>query len=172
MRVLCVTLAERSMYESMVPLAWALRTAGHDVRVASHPELTDHVTSSGLSAVPVGRDHFLWKLVRRSERLRDAVRQDQFPPFDAGDAPTGELTLEHLQAGYENVVPWTFRPVNEALVDDLVAFCRTWQPDLVLWEPRTFAAGIAAEAVGAVHARVLWGVDYFARLRRHYLRLR
>ncbi|MEU3020016.1 activator-dependent family glycosyltransferase [Nocardiopsis sp. NPDC007018] len=172
MRVLFTVLAERSMFESMVPLAWALRTAGHDVRVAAHPELSDHVTAAGLTSVPVGRDHFLWKLVRRSKRLRDDIREDQFPPFDQGDTPVAELDPDRLQAGFDNIVPWMFRPVNEALVDDLVGFCREWRPDLVLWEPRTFAGAIAGEAVGALQGRMLWGVDYFARLRQHYLRAR
>jgi glycosyltransferase (activator-dependent family) len=172
MRVLFTVLAERSMFESMVPLAWAMRTAGHDVRVAAHPELSEHVTAAGLTSVPVGRDHFLWKLVKRSKRLRDDIREDQFPPFDQGDTPVSELDLDRLQAGYDNIVPWMFRPVNEAIVDDLVGFCRDWRPELVLWEPRTFAGAIAAEAVGAVQGRMLWGVDYFARLRRHYLGLR
>ncbi|GHC96489.1 glycosyl transferase [Nocardiopsis terrae] len=171
MRVLFTVLGERSMFESMVPLAWALRTAGHEVRVACQPDLVDHVTWSGLSAVPVGRDHVLWKLVNRRPRLRDDVREDQFPPFDKGDAPVGELTLGHLQAGYDTMVPWMFRPVNEAIIEDLVAFSRAWRPDLVMWEPRTFAGAVAAETVGALHARMLWGVDYFARLRGHYLRL-
>ena len=46
----------------MVPLAWALRAAGHDVRVAVQPSFAATVTSAGLTAVPVGRDRSTWRL--------------------------------------------------------------------------------------------------------------
>lgn len=42
--------------DGCVPLAWALRTAGHEVRVAARPPLTDSITRAGLTAVPIGRD--------------------------------------------------------------------------------------------------------------------
>ncbi|MGQ4272348.1 activator-dependent family glycosyltransferase, partial [Nocardiopsis changdeensis] len=52
---------------------------------------------------------------------------------------------------------------------ELVGFCRWWGPDLVLWEPVSFAGGVAAEAVGAVHGRVLWGMDLLGRMRSRFV---
>ena len=46
MRVLFAAHAERTHFYSMIPLAWALRTAGHEVYVASQPALTDDITHS------------------------------------------------------------------------------------------------------------------------------
>jgi glycosyltransferase (activator-dependent family) len=151
----------------MVPLAWALRTAGHDVRVASQPELTDVITNAGLTAVPVGRDHTLHQFLKRTEELGDGEER-----FDFTENDPEKLTWEYLSSGYSQVVPWWFRLVNEPMIRDLVAFCRSWRPDLVIWEPVTFAGPIAAEACGAVHARMMWSVDLFTRTRAHFLRLR
>src|ERR1017187_1851466 len=39
----------------MVPVAWALRAAGHEVRVASQPDLTEVITGAGRPGVPVGQ---------------------------------------------------------------------------------------------------------------------
>lgn len=37
-----------------VPLAWALRAAGHEVCVVSQPDLVDEIAETGLTVVPVG----------------------------------------------------------------------------------------------------------------------
>ncbi|MBR8745545.1 glycosyl transferase family 28, partial [Nocardiopsis sp. MG754419] len=49
---------------------------------------------------------------------------------------------------------------------------RWWRPDLVVWEPTTYAGAIAAEACGAAHARLTWGVDFHGAAREHHVRLR
>jgi len=54
MKVLFTTWAWPSHFFPMVPLAWALRSAGHEVRVASGPELERTIRDAGLPAVPVG----------------------------------------------------------------------------------------------------------------------
>jgi UDP:flavonoid glycosyltransferase YjiC (YdhE family) len=54
MRVLFVVLPHKSHFFCMVPMAWALSAAGHEVRVASQPDITAAITAAGLNAVPVG----------------------------------------------------------------------------------------------------------------------
>src|SRR5262249_30229195 len=54
MKALFPTWAWPSHFFPMVPLAWALRAAGHEVRVASGPELAGTIRASGLPAVSVG----------------------------------------------------------------------------------------------------------------------
>jgi UDP:flavonoid glycosyltransferase YjiC (YdhE family) len=56
MRVLFTTFAWPSHYYPMVPLAWALRLAGHEVRMTSQPELLPTMRASGLPVTPVGTD--------------------------------------------------------------------------------------------------------------------
>jgi glycosyltransferase (activator-dependent family) len=164
LRILFTTYAEKTHFLGMVPLAWALRNAGHEVMVASQPALTEAITGAGLTAAPVGADHSLYEIMKRIDGR--GVR------FDFAEHRPEILTWEYLSAGYRDLVSWWFRLVNEPMIDDLVGLCRRWRPDLVLWEPVSYAGPIAATAVGATHARVMWSVDLFTRMRRHFLRLR
>ncbi|MFD9248094.1 hypothetical protein ACFV0D_40525, partial [Streptomyces sp. NPDC059556] len=54
MRVLFTLFPGAAHLYPVVPLARALLAAGHEVRVASHPELTGAVTAAGLAAVEIG----------------------------------------------------------------------------------------------------------------------
>ncbi|MEU8037817.1 hypothetical protein AB0B90_14695, partial [Streptosporangium sp. NPDC049078] len=166
MRVLFTTYAEKSHFLGMVPLAWALRNAGHEVRVASQPELTDVITGAGLTAVPVGRDHSLGRV------LQHAKDSGQEKDFDMAEDRPEMLTWEKIREGYQGHVLWWCRLVNDPMIVDLTDFCRHWKPDLVIWEPLSYAGAIAAKATGAAHARFMWGLDLFARMRGHYLRAR
>src|SRR5690348_12329755 len=56
MRILMSTWGWRSHFYCLVPIGWALRAAGHEVLVASHPSMTATIGLSGLPAVPLGRD--------------------------------------------------------------------------------------------------------------------
>nr|AXL06660.1 activator-dependent family glycosyltransferase [uncultured bacterium] len=181
MRVLFATYAVKTHFQAMVPLAWALRNAGHEVRVASQPELVDVITSAGLTAVSVGRDHALWRTANRflTSRYAEAnpvvhrsVLQARVLPFDQAESAPEQLTWDELAPAYENLVRSWYRIVNTTMVPDLVDFARHWRPDLVIWEPNSYAAAIAAEVVGAVHARLLWGVDVFAVTRARFRELR
>ncbi|WP_281203547.1 glycosyltransferase, partial [Nocardiopsis trehalosi] len=58
------------------------------------------------------------------------------------------------------------------MLADLVALCRDWRPDLVVWEATTFSGGVAAEACGAAHVRFVWSLDLFSRMRGWFLRRR
>ncbi|MFG3442563.1 activator-dependent family glycosyltransferase [Nonomuraea sp. NPDC047897] len=166
MRVLITTYSDASHLLGMVPLGWALRTAGHEVRVASQPRLTDAIAATGLTAVPVGTDH------RFFETLAAGGGQDPAgEEFDLTEERPERLTWEAMRDGYAEIVPWWWSMVNKTMIDDLAAFCRWWRPDLVIWEPITFAGPLSARASGAAHARFLWSLDFFARMRARFLRL-
>lgn len=169
MRILFATYSEKSHLFSMVPLAWAFRAAGHEVRVASNPELEESITRTGLTAVSVGHDHDLWRVLRS---VLGATRWAQVPPFDVADLPSEQLSWDPLKSGYEMIVPWWLRLINEAIGADLVEYCRWWRPDLVVWEPTTYVAAVAAEAVGAAHVRLTLGVDVHGRVRAEFVRIR
>src|SRR5690625_1415734 len=173
MKVLFASQAERTHVLGMAPLAWALRNAGHDVRVATQPELVGPVVESGLTAVSVGRDHMLPFVLRRIETMRRMeAAPDEGTQFDFAELRRDRIDWNTYRSGYaENVRLW-WRVVNEPMLDDLVELCRQWRPDLVVWEPITFAAPIAAQACGAVHARFPFSLDLFAHARETFLKLR
>jgi glycosyltransferase (activator-dependent family) len=169
MRVLFITCPDRSIFHAMVPLAWALRTAGHDVRVASQPRLTGTIARAGLTAVPVGRDHGHKRLAGLEPGT--TARTGLFTPYDVVDHPE-RISWDYLRSGYDYHVPWWHKIDSLPMIPDLVTFARFWRPDLIIWEPSGYAGPITAKAVGAAHARLLWSVDVFGVTRQHYVRLK
>ncbi|WIX90460.1 activator-dependent family glycosyltransferase [Amycolatopsis sp. DG1A-15b] len=180
MRVLFVTYAAKSHFYPMVPLAWALRSAGHEVRVASQPELAPVVTGAGLTAVSVGRDHQLWRSVNRflgkrfaevDPAAHEAVRGTRILPFDLAENAPERLDWDHLHTMYDNLVRTWYKLVNNTMVDELADFAGWWKPDLVVWEPNSYAGAIAAKLCGAAHGRLLSGMDIFGVTRDRYREL-
>jgi tylactone mycaminosyltransferase/glycosyltransferase DesVII len=165
MRVLLTSFALASHYNCLVPLGWALAAAGHEVRVASQPSLTDAITASGLTAVPVGTDPELEEVRERPAAAMGPpqVHEDRDEPVTWEQALDFDMVIAPLLLAATN---------NTAMVDELVDFARGWRPDLVIWEPFTLAGAVAAEACGAVHARALWGLDVLGSARRTFLDLR
>ncbi|UFQ18669.1 MULTISPECIES: activator-dependent family glycosyltransferase [Streptomyces] len=176
MRVLFVTFPWRTHFQALVPLAWAVQTAGHEVRVASGPELTGTITRSGLTAVPVGSDEPVFEKLERSQaelyqKLVAEVGERDDILVDLSENREEELTWERLLWGFRFLTE-TFKAMNDAMVEELVEYCRWWQPDLVLWDSLSHAGSIAAAATGAVHARLPTEIDVEGRMRRHFLRVR
>jgi glycosyltransferase (activator-dependent family) len=158
-RVLFASVSEKSHILTMAPLAWALTNAGHEVRMASAPAMTDTITGAGVTAVPVGTDHALHEALASEESVEHPLADWSDPFVEAQDWST-------LLLKYQVAVGYAFQPYNDTIVDDLVALARSWQPDLVVWDPITFAGGVAARAVGAAHARLTWCVDVYSAMRR------
>ncbi|APU21342.1 activator-dependent family glycosyltransferase [Actinoalloteichus sp. GBA129-24] len=176
LRVLFVTGPWNSHLYQMVPLAWALRSAGHEVRVASEPEFTDSITEAGLTAVPVGPDETLQERLHR-------IRGENAPKMAAAVPPFLTDSLFALGEGGRTGLPWDELSwflgtvvvpgmwiVNDELVEDLVTYCRFWKPDLVLCDVIAHAGAVAADAVGAAHARMVCWNDLFLRIRHDFLR--
>ncbi|NJP64819.1 activator-dependent family glycosyltransferase [Streptomyces spiramenti] len=162
MRVLFTVFAAKPHLFNQVPLAWALRAAGHEVRVASQPDLAEAITRTGLTAVPVGDALDLAGSFRDpgggpggdGRRLTGVTDPD--PERLDWNGILGVFTLG-CAVEYEHIT-------SRSVVDDLVEFCRDWEPDLVVWDALTFAGAIAARACGAAHARMLFGLDYTSRM--------
>ncbi len=151
MRVLVTVWAWPSHYYPLVPLAWALRSAGHEVQVASQPALAPVIERSGMHPVAIGRDVDYTALVSRhvgqmprlssSRGWWDAARQ--------GGAAEGSFTA--------------FAAVAEAMAGDLIDLTRSYRPDLIVHDATTFAAPLAAAAAGVPAIRQLWGPDLMIR---------
>lgn len=160
MRVLVSTWGWRSHFYPLVPLAWALRCAGHDVRVASQPGMIDAITGAGLPGVPVGPAlDFAGVFGGRIGRV--ATRAERASTRPAGTRPAGTKP-----AGIAPAVTPDGGVVRyaDAMLDDLVAFGRQFSPDLVVFEPQNLAAPIAAAALGVPAVRQLWGPDETTQL--------
>jgi glycosyltransferase (activator-dependent family) len=169
MRVLFCTLPQKTHFLTMAPLAWAMRTAGHEVRVASQPALTDLVTGAGLTAAPVGRNVDPGRLDTAADRA--AIRRGLPVPYDLVERLPEEATWAEVKDAYNVMAPNMFKMDNFPMIADLVTFARRWKPDLVLWEPFTYAAPIAAKACGAVHGRLLFTMDVLGVTHEHVRRL-
>jgi glycosyltransferase (activator-dependent family) len=168
MRILVALNPEKSYFNYLVPLAWALRTAGHEVRVVSGPRLSATVTQAGLTAVPVGHDRDPWRVAANNPQKLGDLRGGVAEPYDAFDHPE-KATWDYLLSGMRDAVRGWHRLTNFPMVAGLVEFARHWQPDLVLWEPLCYAGSIAAKACGAAHGRLLWGIDVFGATREQFL---
>jgi UDP:flavonoid glycosyltransferase YjiC (YdhE family) len=146
MRVLFTTWAWTTHYLPMVPLAWAFRASGHEVRVASQPALSDAVVRSGHLAVLIGRD----------TDITDMHQRRQLSPLTDGDMWE---TLDEQKRDRIGRALGMFVHVAEAMADDLVDFTGAWRPDLIIYDPTTFAAPLAAAVHDIPAVRHLWGPD-------------
>jgi glycosyltransferase (activator-dependent family) len=169
MRILFTTYSQRTHLFSMVPMAWALRAAGHDVRVACQPRFAAEITQAGLTAVPVARHDTSWH--RLAEVHPDHAEPGLPAPYDTAVMQPPDMSWDAIRHGYRFMIALWHKVNNFPLIGGLVEFARRWQPDLVVWEPTTHAGAIAAEACGAAHARLLWSIDVFGVTRTNYLRM-
>ncbi|WP_031154259.1 nucleotide disphospho-sugar-binding domain-containing protein [Streptomyces xanthophaeus] len=157
MRVLFAVFPTSAHTFPVVPLAWALQNAGHEVRIATHPDMTGPVTQAGLAAVPVGRAADL-------ARLTDFGRNPALLGHAGGD-------LAVASAHCPDWGPKWYRMTRvfaglRPLLEELTGVAVRWRPDLVLWDPFCLPAAVAARLSGAAHARLLWGRDNIAWLRQ------
>ena len=170
MRILFAVIPEKTTFLHTVPLAWALRTAGHEVRVASSPGFADTITQAGLTAVPVGRDASAWRVDGVDPELLEEARAGLPSPWNVVENPD-DVTWNELVQGHHAAVQDGHKLENFPIIAGLVNFARDWEPDLIIWEPLSYAGAIAAKACGAAHARMLWSIDVLGVTRDHYLRL-
>lgn len=129
MRVVVTTSALEGHFFPMVPLAWALRAAGHDVLVSAPGNFTGAVTGTGLHAAgfvdPIEFEAFM---------LRDRAGRPLTPPANprerhaSGGRAWGRLAAMQLKG-------------TQALFE-------AWHPDLVISEPNEYAGRMLARRYG------------------------
>lgn len=167
MRVLFVVLSENSHLYMQAPLAWAMTTAGHEVRVASNPGMGPAISRTGLTAVGVGQDHDMHETVRRFQREGG---------FDT-ELSNWSRALPHQTDWDETLSKWDMMRMaweiysSEGFVADLVEFCRDWRPDLIVWDQLTVGGAIAGHVLGIPHTRLVWSVDVYDTMRTTFLTL-
>jgi UDP:flavonoid glycosyltransferase YjiC (YdhE family) len=152
MRILFTPMAWPSHYYPMMGLVWACRAAGHAVRVAGQPVLTDAVVRTGGMLVPVGGAYDFMAGVADAKRAADELAREEVA---AGGAVAPVDPMRHRL----RLIMAKHIRMAEDMLPDLAAFTRWWRPDIVVSDPLVYAAPPAAAAVDAVLVRHLWGVD-------------
>jgi UDP:flavonoid glycosyltransferase YjiC (YdhE family) len=142
MRFLFVTWAWRSHFHAMVPAALACRAAGHEVLVSSQPGLVEEITGVGLTADAVGTD------VDALTTFREIARPNTPRTGRPDGRGRGGARVLDLQTA-----------LAEDMVDDLIAVCDRWSPDLLVFEPTALAGPTAAVVCGVPAVRHLYGTD-------------
>jgi UDP:flavonoid glycosyltransferase YjiC (YdhE family) len=154
-RVLVTAWAWSSHYLPLVPTVWALRSAGHEVLVASQPALARAVQDSGANFIAAGADIDHEALRRR--QMQELTHAD-VPPAP----PPGQTAKVWSDDEWYRVskVFSVFAARTEAMLDDVVEIGRRFKPDLVLFEPTTYAGPLVAALLGVPAVRHLHGVDF------------
>lgn len=170
MRVLFTMHAAAAHLFLVVPIAWAMKAAGHEVVVAVQPDIVDDVTRTGLTAVPVGEPSNI------AERLASIPADQQIfgSGYDIAEERPEVLTYEYVRdcmAAFASPLALDLI-TDDSMYDDMVAFCREWRPDLVVWDSITFPGPVAARACGAAQVRSTFGRDHWGRMRSLFLRMR
>lgn len=164
MRVLFATWAEPGHLYSLVPLAWACRAAGHEVRLAAPPSCMASAARAGLTGVPVGRDVAVEQIRNRAD-LAAWRRPGRWPE---GWASRPGLLDEGRRAVLRALADKQFA-VADAMAGDLLAFARRWRPDVVVHDALCFAGTVAAAALGVPAYGHGWGTATVMRVEHHEL---
>ena len=151
MRVLFTSMSAQSHIAPMLPLARTAARAGHEVVFATGPDAVALVRGAGLQALPAG---LRFTEVRR--RYAQASGSEL-----AGLSP--QERLEHL------LLHGLLGIAAPAMLDDLLPFSRTWQPELVIRNLGEPAAELVANAAGVpqvIHGFSSPKSSYFAAAHR------
>lgn len=176
MKVMFVPYPLTAHLYDIVPMAWALRSAGHEVCIACQPgtfepNMIDQIIATGLTAVPLGVPEDLVAMVDARHLGETPELSTDALAVDHADPKRWEWNIHCL--AYQFAMHYSVQSsggLRRPVVDHLVDQARGWQPDLMLWDPLVPAAPVAARACGAAHARLLWGLDNVAWLRAKWLK--
>ncbi len=151
MRVLFTASEWAGHYFCMVPVAWALQAAGHDVRMTCKPSHADSIARSGLTAVPVADGPDMTTLARVTMYVEVSMGQrEHFGPLRnpfTGLPMGGPDDLDVTVEG-----PKFWKEVAESTqrgIDNVAEFARDWKPDLVVHDVMAPEGALSARLVGA-----------------------
>jgi UDP:flavonoid glycosyltransferase YjiC (YdhE family) len=123
-----------------VPLAWALRAAGHEVLVATPRNFASTVTEAGL---PVA-DGLLPAVEWEEFMFRDRAGRPLPPPRDPAER------REHSGRAWGRLAA--------RVLDGVLAAVDAWRPDLVVADRTEYAGPLAAATYGVPWVEHGWGV--------------
>jgi UDP:flavonoid glycosyltransferase YjiC (YdhE family) len=170
-RILFTAIVFPTHLHKIIPLAWACRAAGHEVRVASMPAPTAAADAAGLPAVEVGRPYDAMAAIVEARGGAHVVEPSVTRLNRSGVASPGperENTLAEWRADVQRrqrsrtLVPWV-KPA-QTMAPDLLRFAERWQPQLVIADPLVFAAPLVSAALGIPFVRFIWGPDMMRQI--------
>jgi glycosyltransferase len=153
MRLLFTPIATVQHLYPMVPLAWACRAAGHEVRVAAAPLLAAAIVAAGLPAVVIGTD-----LPPAGATVTGLTARyyahERFP----ADWPLRPHLLDAEQRALIEQLGRNNAVAAEAVIDELIGFARAWRPDVIVHDTAGFAGAVTAATLDLPNVRHLTGV--------------
>ncbi|MFE1360971.1 nucleotide disphospho-sugar-binding domain-containing protein [Streptomyces harbinensis] len=152
MRVLVICTPVPSHFLPLVPLLWALRSAGHEVVVAGQPDVMGAVRSSGLAGIAVG------------ERFDvEAMLLDGLPegrrPLQARPRPDARLI-----GGYGKL--WWAHAAT--MIDAYTTTADAYRPELILADPLEYCSLLVGARLGVPVVHHRWTVDAISGPARRY----
>jgi UDP:flavonoid glycosyltransferase YjiC (YdhE family) len=143
----------------IVPLAWAFRAAGHEVRLAGTPGNAADLVRTGLPALTLGHGP---RLSERDMRELISVSFGQ-RPWPA-DWPVNLHLLDQDQVTYLELSGRYVVAAAAGMVDDLVEFARHWRPDLIVFDGLALAGAVAAAVLDVPSVRHMYGMQSVPRV--------
>jgi hypothetical protein len=133
----------------MLPLAWALRGAGHQVLVAVPDSLTPQVRAAGFDTASLSFESDTTHLIRAALRQvgPDAVPVEAWPRPD-------EAFWVRIAARFAANARGAFA--------DYLAVARRWSPDLIMCDPMEAAGRMVAGCLDIPVVLHRWGLDVTA----------
>ncbi|WP_097972633.1 nucleotide disphospho-sugar-binding domain-containing protein [Streptomyces sp. gb14] len=131
MKILVATGPAHPLYFPVVPLAWALRAAGHEVLVTVPESFESTVSGSGLAMTPVHGPLDMGEVMALDREGRPVRVPDNDADMAAG-----------VGAGFGRLAART--------VDATVELVGRWRPDLVITDSYSFAAPAIAAGIHGV----------------------
>ncbi len=147
MKVLAIPLPPTAHIGSMVPMCWALRTAGHQVLVMASEETSAAVRAAGLNVAEMSEPD------RPIERLRLGMAGHMFPSiaYYERDSDAGRAVWQRVaQTWFEHA---------QIHVDGYLRLAKRWRPDLIVTDPLSLAGRVLGALLGIPVALHRWGVD-------------
>ncbi|MER5531768.1 nucleotide disphospho-sugar-binding domain-containing protein [Streptomyces sp. NPDC002677] len=154
MRVLVITTPVPSHYLPLVPLLWALRSAGHEVTVLCQPDVLGAVRASGLTAVEVGKSFDVDAML-----LRNLPAEQR--PLQARPRPAPELL-----GGYGRLW-WAHAAAH---LGHYTALADEYGPELIVADPLEYCSLIIGARLGVPVVHHRWTVDAISGPARRFVR--
>lgn len=159
MRVLMTVSAWSGLYRSLVPLGWALQSAGHNVRVACHESEVATLSGAGLTPVALTDG---WD-AKFSARLKNYLIASagmwpwpRLPLHPITAEPMRQLSDFNFDAFMRENRPALERQLRVS-TDAVVEFARAWRPRLVIHDVLSLEGLLAAKVTGVPAFAHPWG---------------
>ncbi|WP_370119211.1 nucleotide disphospho-sugar-binding domain-containing protein [Streptacidiphilus sp. MAP12-33] len=148
MRILVSTGPSYGLYCPVVPMAWALRAAGHEVLVAAPEGLAPTANGSGLPFMPTYGPMHMAEVMAHDRAGNPIVFAREEPQM-----------LEQAGRGFGRLAARNLPGLRKVV--------EQWRPDVIIGEPHSYSAAIAAQLHGIPWVEHGVGLGYFREMDKH-----